>query len=117
MPQTPQANYPALNSGVAKPLQVDAVGSLLTGKGLSSRLNLAAGTLIKLGAGRIAKVNVTVAGAVGSIYDFGATSGVSAATLIALVPAVVGSYDIDFPFATGLVYVPGAAQVASISYT
>ncbi len=118
MPQNAQQANPAINpSGTSKPLKIDATSNLLTGQGLSSRLNVAAATVIKTGAGRACKVNVTVAGAVGAIYDFAATSGVSAATLIGVVPAVVGIYNFDFPFTTGLVYVPGASQVASISYT
>ena len=60
--------------------------------------------------------NVTTAGAAGALYDFAATSGFGAANLICVVPATVGSYTLNWPCSVGIVYVPGAAQVASFSY-
>lgn len=117
MAQGPLAAAVAVKGGAYAPLQLDKTSNLLVGKGSSSALGVSASTVIKTGVGRIAKINVTTAGAVGAIHDSLTVAGISAATLIAVVPAVVGFYDADFPFTAGLVYVPGAAQVASISYT
>lgn len=86
-------------------------------QGRQSSLGLAATTLIKAGIGRVARVSVTTAGAAGALYDWNATTGESAANLIAVIPAAVGVVTLDWPFNLGLLYVPGAAQVASISWT
>ena len=73
--------------------------------------------LIKKGIGRLARVSVTTAGAAGAVYDWNSTSSEGAANLIGVIPATVGIYYFDWPFTLGLLYVPGAAQVASISWT
>jgi hypothetical protein len=44
-------------------------------------------------------------------------AGIGASNLIASVPTVVGVYLFDWPCLNGLVYAPGAGQVASISYS
>ena len=87
-----------------------------TNGGVSSLLNIAAATVVKSGVGRIVKVSVTVAGAVGNIYDSASTTGNSATNLIAVIPAVVGVYTLEWPVGTGIVIAPGAAQVVSVSY-
>lgn len=117
MPQTNQ-NLIAKNPlNVQVPLLTDAQGVLQnTAGGVSSQLNVAATTLIKGGAGRVVTVNVLVAGAVGAIHDVATTGAVGAGNKVAVIPAVVGTYRFDFPCLAGIVYVPGAAQVASISY-
>ena len=98
-------------------LLVDAQGALRVSQGGSkSALNVTAATVIKAGAGRVARINVTVAGAAGTLSDCATTGAASAANLIMVVPATVGIYNIEWPFALGLVYTPGASQVASISY-
>lgn len=81
---------------------------------LTRYLSITGSTVVKPAQGVLITFNVTTAGAAGAIYD-SATSG-SAATLIAVIPAVVGTYNMQFPFFTGLLVVPGAAQVVSISY-
>lgn len=90
---------------------------LATGSGLYSRLNITAATLVKTGAGRIAKVNVTTAGSTtGAVYDTTATGSIAAANLVAVIPNTVGSYSLDFPVTSGMVVVTGTGQVVSISY-
>ena len=84
--------------------------------GISSALGLSASAVVKASKGRVARVSVTTAGAAGALYDSATVGGVSAANLIAVVPATVGVIALDFPAFNGIVYVPGAAQVASISY-
>lgn len=82
----------------------------------TTKLNLAASTVVKAGAGRLMKVSVNVAGAVGTVNDCLTTGAAAAANQIGVIPAVVGVYTFDFPCSVGIVYVPGAAQVASVSY-
>lgn len=80
--------------------------------------NVSAATVIKSTAGTIVTVSVTVAGAAGALYDNNSTStGNTAANLIAVVPAVVGIYALNWPCAVGITYVPGAAQVASFAFS
>lgn len=81
-----------------------------------SALNVAASTVVKAGAGRLMKVSVNVAGAVGTVNDCLTTGAAAAANQIGVIPAVVGVYTFDWPCLVGIVYVPGAAQVVSISY-
>lgn len=78
--------------------------------------NLSVATVIKTGSGRVVNATVITAGAVGALYDCATTGAASAANQIGVTPAVVGGYSINMPFLLGLVYVPGAAQVAAISY-
>ena len=77
---------------------------------------VSASTVVKVGVGRVVRVNVTTAGAVGAIYDSASIAGVASTNLIADIPATVGTYFFDWPFLNGLVYVPGSSQVVSISY-
>jgi hypothetical protein len=77
---------------------------------------LSANTVVKTGPGRIVRVSVTTAGAVGAIYDSATVGAIGASNLIGVVPATVGIYYFDWPVLSGIVYAPGAAQVASITY-
>jgi hypothetical protein len=64
-------------------------------------------------------VSVITAGAAGAIYDNNSVStGNTAANQIGTIPAVVGTYPFyGWPCAIGITYVPGAAQVISVSYS
>ena len=75
-------------------------------------------TLVKATAGRIAKVNVLVAGGTntGAVYDRASTTGTGATNLVAVIPDAVGSYIIDFPCANGIVVDPGTGNTVSVSY-
>ena len=84
--------------------------------GVKTALGVSASTVIKAGPGRIGRVSVTTAGAAGAIYDSLTVAGVGASNLIAVIPATVGIYTVDFPVTNGIVYVPGASQVASFGY-
>ena len=86
-------------------------------QGAQSTNGVSASQVIKKGTGRLARVSVTTAGAAGAVYDTNAIGAVSASNLIGVIPATVGIYFFDWPFLVGLVYVPGAAQVASLSFT
>lgn len=93
------------------PFQVVSLGAAN-----SSRLDVTAATVVKSTPGYVVTVNVLVAGAVGAIYDSVSTTGNSALNQIAAIPAVVGTYAINFPAKVGIVVAPGAAQVVSVAY-
>jgi len=119
MPQSPNQVYPAVASGVAKPLIVDANGNLLVADNQGSEasvLNITAATVVKTGAGYLGRISVTTAGSAGAVYDYATTSGTGAASLIAVIPAVVGTYAFDWPVTAGIVIAPGASQVVSVAY-
>jgi hypothetical protein len=78
--------------------------------------NLSVATVIKTGGGRVVNACVITAGAIGALHDCATTGAASAANQIAVTPATAGNYSINMPFQLGLVYVPGAAQVAAISF-
>jgi hypothetical protein len=84
--------------------------------GASVVSNLSASTVIKIGSGRVVNACVITTGAVGTLHDCTTTGAATAANQIGVIPAAVGNYSINMPFLTGLVYVPGAAQVVAISY-
>lgn len=83
---------------------------------ITSKLNITTATVVKAAAGELVCFNVTVAGAAGTINDVTTTGAAAAANVIAAIPAVLGSYCGRFPFLSGLVVAPGAAQVVSVSY-
>ena len=64
-----------------------------------------------------ARVTAVIPGAAGAVYDFGAATGYGAANLLAVVPATVGPITLNVPCKVGIVYVPGAAQVANIFWS
>lgn len=77
---------------------------------------LSASTVVKAAPGRLVRVSVTTAGAVGAVYDAASVGAISAANLIGVIPAAVGIYFFDWPVLNGIVFVPGAAQVASLTF-
>ena len=96
-------------------------GALITAQGTKTFINITAATLVKVGTGRVAKVSVIAPSTAGSsnaaVADKASTSGISNANLIAVIPDVVGVYNVDMPCSNGIVLVPGGAgQVLAISY-
>jgi hypothetical protein len=73
-------------------------------------------TQVKTGAGVVNQVSVLVAGAAGTIYDCVGTANLATANEVAVIPATVGVVALNFPCLVGILYVPGASQIASISY-
>jgi hypothetical protein len=91
--------------------------STIVGSGTRSFLNISAATAVKSSQGRICTVNVTTAGSgVGSINDHATTSGLAASNLVAHIPTAVGSYEFDFPCATGIIVTPPTGGVVSVSF-
>lgn len=84
-------------------------------QGISNSGSLSATTLVKSGAGRCCEIIVTAAGAAGAIYD--STSLTATTNPIFVVPATLGVYVLNMPVRYGIVYAPGAAQVATVGYS
>jgi len=74
------------------------------------RLNITAATVLKVGAGRVVKLVVIVAGAAGTVNDCATTGAAAAANELCPLPAVVGPIDLNVAFQTGLCITPGAGQ-------
>lgn len=78
---------------------------------------LAANTLVQSGFVRVTGISVVAAGAVGALFDAATLASAAAGTNdVYVVPAAVGYLPLNMVFANGLVYKPGAAQVAAIFY-
>ena len=79
--------------------------------------HVAANTLLATGSGRVISVYVLTAGAAGTIHDASSITQASSSNQIGVIPAAVGLVTFNWPFVSGLVYKPGASQVANISFT
>lgn len=124
MPQSPQ-NLVARNSaGAFVPLRVDADGALLITAADAplpalpqTHLNITAATVVKATPGTVLRFNVVAAGTtVGTINDCATTGAAAAANAVAAIPELVGTVEIDWTFATGIVVVPGTGQVVSVLF-
>lgn len=99
----------------------DADGSEVQGfvpeEGTKSAVNLTAASLLKVGAGRVFRASVIVAGsAVGTVNDCATTGAAAAANQIGTLPNTVGTYLFNWPVSLGLVVVPGTGQTVALSY-
>ena len=97
----------------------DANGSLVVSGlgGVSSSLYIPSpGRVVKASPGMICTAVVLVAGAAGAIYDCTATAAAVTANEIATLPATIGIYQLEFPCISGIVVIPGASQLVSVSY-
>lgn len=96
-----------------------AAQTYLAVNGQQSRSGIAASSgsvLLKQGSGRVAYVNVTIAGTtVGGLVD--SNSAAATSPVMAVIPDTVGSYFINLPFNLGLVVVPGAGMTVSVSWS
>jgi hypothetical protein len=91
--------------------------TLLQLNGMATAPGVSGGPLLqKLGPGRVAFVNVTVAGtAPGAIVD--SNSAAATAPVIYVIPNAVGSVFVNLPVSLGLVVIPGAGQTVTVSYS
>lgn len=81
MPQSPNQVYPAVSGGVARPLNNDANGLLLsTVGGDSTQLNITAAAVVKNTAGRIAKIVILAPGSTGGAFTINNCATTGAAT-------------------------------------
>ncbi|HLY80304.1 MAG TPA: hypothetical protein VKQ70_13065 [Caulobacteraceae bacterium] len=96
----------------------EAAQTYLAVNGQQSRSGIAAAgpQLLKQGSGRVAYVNVTVAGTtVGALVD--SNSAAATSPVLAVIPDTVGSYFVNLPFNLGLVVVPGTGMTLSVSFS
>ena len=118
--EQPPLNLVAVNpSKNLSPLNLDASGSLVTGQGSSSVLNITAATVVKATPGRLVAISVLVAGTtVGSVNDAATVATAAAANQIGVVPEAVTTSPLifDWPCATGIVVTPGTGQTLAVSY-
>lgn len=85
--------------------------------GMTPALNITAATRVKNAAGRIYKVGVIVAGsAAGTINDCATAGAAAASNALCGIPNTVGMYDVNVPFGTALVVVPGTGQTLAVFY-
>lgn len=126
MPQNPDSANIAVLNGARVPITlnddgsvpVTAVDGAITGIASSAAYNLAASTAVKGAAGKLAVVNVIVAGsAPGAVHDCATVGAAAAGNKIFNVPNTVGIYVLNWPCATGITYVVGTGQTVAISYT
>ena len=97
---------------------IDPGNRVVIADSVTTALNVTAATTLKATPGLIATVSVVVAGsAAGSVNDCATTGTVAAANLLALIPAVVGIYKINFPALTGITISPGPGQTLAVSYS
>ena len=99
---------------------VSAINSLVASNfflaGKATAPALAATTLVRSGAGWVARVSVTVAGsAAGTIYDSAASTSLT--NPIAVIPNTVGIVTVNLPVTNGIVFVPGSGMTATVSYS
>ncbi len=102
-------------TGAAVLVTTDSLGDTIVARGISTTLNVSGNTVIKNSAGRVAKINVLSASGAISVYDSATVASAVAAVEIAVIPATIGVYELDFPTVNGLTVLP-ASSVLSISY-
>jgi len=97
---------------------INAYVSLLSNHdGSYSTKEISASKVIKSSGGWLSTVSVIVAGSTqGYLYDTNSTSATSGNRIYA-VPNTLGIYQIQIPFATGLVFVPGTGSIISVGYS
>lgn len=124
MPQNP-LNFIAKNpSGNSVFLSTDADGALLVTAPDSplvavrqAHFDITAATTVKTSPGTLLKVNVLVVGTTtGTMNDCATTGAVALANEIAAIPEAVGSYEMDWPCATGITVVPGTGQTLTVLF-
>lgn len=118
MPQNNPLFLPAVTPSLAKsPLHLGAGGELLIGKGKTPALDITAAAVIKATPGRLMRISVLVAGSTtGTANDVATTAGAAVANQFFTIPTAVGTYDVDWPCATGIVVVPGTGQTLAVSF-
>ena len=78
-------------------------------------VNLTAATALRTSAVKVVRFSVVVAGTAGGLFDAPATGTGTAGKQIAVVPATVGVYELNWPCSSGLVVVPGTSQTIAVS--
>ena len=87
--------------------------------GTNNTKEIAAATTqqVKIGSGWFANVSVIVAGTTtGTVYDSSNTNSLTGLRIY-IVPNTVGVFQVQVPFADGLVITTGTGQIVSVTYT
>ena len=85
--------------------------------GSFTALNISVATVVKPGPGVVMTIAVVTAGSTaGAVYDATSTTGNTVANQVGVLPAVAGTYAIEFPCINGIVVAPGTGQVVAVSY-
>ena len=94
--------------------------------GTQTARNIITATLVKSGSGRVMKVIVlaTNGSSTGAIYDANTTTQAVAGNLLWTIPAAVSAasasstpVELNLPFQSGLVIVPGTGMIVVVSYS
>lgn len=114
------------NGVVAINALTTALGSFLTayqsatGTMTAPGIASTTGYLVAQGSGRVATVNVLVAGsAPGFIYDLSAipSTGLPSSSIIAVLPNTIGTYPVNVMYSNGIIVVTGTGQTISLTYS
>lgn len=85
--------------------------------GTNTYLGITDSSLIVTGAGRLVNVSITSGTAGVSIYDSTTVAGAVTSNAIYVNPTSVGITQVNIPFFSGLVVVPGASTTVCITYS
>ena len=81
-------------------------------------LNITANTVVKAANGFVVTVSViATSSTAGSIHDAATVAAAATANQLAVIPATVGVYTLNFPTSSGIVIKPGSGQTIAVSYT
>jgi hypothetical protein len=84
---------------------------------MSTALNITGPRVLKNAGGTVLVVSVIAPGTgPGKIHDCATTGAAAAENQVALVPAAVGTYQINFPCLVGIVVAPGSGQMLAVSF-
>ena len=81
----------------------------------SAIVGITAATALKTAPAYVIAISVISAGTAGGIFDAAATGTATAGKQIAVIPATVGMYTLNWPCQTGIVIAPGASQTLAVS--
>lgn len=85
--------------------------------GKTASYNKTASAVIKASAGRLMRINVLTAGTgLGKVHNCATVGTAAVGNEIFNIPAAVGSYEVNWPCSTGIVYILGAGEVVAFSY-
>lgn len=77
---------------------------------------MSASTLVQTGFVRVLGIAISTAGAAGALHDAATIADAASGNVIYTVPATAGFTAVNMVFQNGLVYIPGAGQVAAVFY-
>lgn len=93
----------------------NAAQTFLNVNGATAKAAISTATVVWSGAGRLAVMSITTAGVAGMVYDSASTTDLSLP--ICVIPASTGVMGVNMPVSRGILVVPGAGQVVTVSYS